>query len=102
MKLKRRYPFLLIIGVLTLAWNGGVENRLAAQTGPSLLDPNLDLRVAVDTLDQPISMAFLGANNFLVLEKGTGQVKHVVNGAVAGTVLDLAVNNASERGLLGI
>ena len=102
MKLKRRYLFLLIIGVLTLTWNGGVENRVAAQTGPSLLDPNLDLRVAVDTLDQPISMAFLGANNFLVLEKGTGQVKHVVNGAVAGTVLDLAVNNASERGLLGI
>ena len=102
MKLKRGYPFLMIIGVITLTWNGGVANRLAAQTGPSLMDPNLDIRVAVDTLNQPISIAFLGANAFLVLEKATGQVKHVVNGAVSGTVLDLAVNNMSERGLLGI
>jgi glucose/arabinose dehydrogenase len=38
----------------------------------------------------------------LVLEKNTGQVKHVVDGAVTGTALDLAVNFASERGLLGI
>jgi glucose/arabinose dehydrogenase len=38
----------------------------------------------------------------LVLEKATGQVKRVVNGVVQGTVLDLAVNSGSERGLLGI
>lgn len=37
-----------------------------------------------------------------VLEKATGQVKLVAGGAVTGTVLDLAVNFASERGLLGI
>src|SRR5262249_52367029 len=35
------------------------------------------------------------------LEKATGKVQHVVNGAVT-TALDLAVNNNSERGLLGI
>ena len=38
----------------------------------------------------------------LVLEKATGQVQRVVNGAVQSTVLDLAVNFGSERGLLGI
>src|SRR5688500_15895797 len=38
----------------------------------------------------------------LVLEKSTGQVKLVVNGVVTSTVLDLAVNFASERGLLSI
>ncbi len=38
----------------------------------------------------------------LVLEKNTGQVQRVVNGAVQATVLDLAVNFGSERGLLGI
>jgi glucose/arabinose dehydrogenase len=37
-----------------------------------------------------------------VIEKMTGQVKHVVDGVVTATVLDLAVNSASERGLLGI
>jgi glucose/arabinose dehydrogenase len=45
---------------------------------------------------------FLGANDMLVLEKNTGQVKRVVDGAVQGIVLDLAVNFGSERGLLGI
>jgi len=47
-------------------------------------------------------MAFLAANDFFVLERATGRVRRVTNGVVAGTVLDLAVNNASERGLLGI
>jgi glucose/arabinose dehydrogenase len=37
-----------------------------------------------------------------VIEKSTGQVKLVVDGVVTATVLDLAVNFASERGLLGI
>src|SRR5205807_2123654 len=41
-------------------------------------------------------------DDFLILEKATGKVQHVVNGVVAGTALDLAVNSASERGLLGI
>jgi len=47
-------------------------------------------------------MAFIGPDDFLLLEKNTGQVKRVVNGAVQGTVLDLGVNFASERGLLGM
>lgn len=47
-------------------------------------------------------MAFLGPNDLFVLEKGTGRVRHVVNGVAQATVLDLAVNSASERGLLGI
>jgi glucose/arabinose dehydrogenase len=47
-------------------------------------------------------MAFLASNDFLVLEKNTGKVQRVVSGAIQSTVLDLAVNAASERGLLGI
>ena len=69
---------------------------------PVVLDPNLAVRTVVGGLDQPTSMAFLGPNEFFVLEKATGKVQHVVDGEVAGTVLDLAVNNGSERGLLGI
>jgi glucose/arabinose dehydrogenase len=38
----------------------------------------------------------------LAIEKNTGRVVRVTNGEVAGTVLDLSVNSASERGLLGI
>jgi glucose/arabinose dehydrogenase len=79
----------------------GLPSMLNAQA-PSLVDPNLRVRTVVEGLDQPTSMAFLGPNDFLVLEKATGQVKRVVNGVVQSTVLDLAVNSGSERGLLGI
>src|SRR5262245_4574043 len=69
---------------------------------PTVVDPNLAVRTVVSGLAQPTSMAFLGTNDFLVLEKASGKVQHVVNGAIVGTALDLAVNNNSERGLLGI
>ena len=70
--------------------------------GPAMTDPNLHVTTVIKGLDQPTSMVFLADGDFLVLEKASGKVKHVVNGAVAGTPLDLAVNSASERGLLGI
>ena len=73
-----------------------------AQNTPSLVDSNLRVRTVVENLLQPTSTAFLGPNEFFVLEKATGQVKWVMNGVVLGTVLDLAVNSGSERGLLGI
>src|SRR5918993_3888808 len=73
-----------------------------AEAAPSVMDPDLAVRTAVSGLDQPISIAFLGPNDMFVLEKATGRVQRVVNGAVQSTVLDLPVNSASERGLLGI
>jgi uncharacterized repeat protein (TIGR01451 family) len=71
-------------------------------SGPSMLDPNLSVKTLVTGLSQPTMIAFLGAADFLVLEKDTGRVRRVTNGTVQGTALDLAVNSASERGLLGI
>lgn len=79
----------------------GLPSMLNAQS-PSLVDPNLRVRTVIEGLDQPTSIAFLGPNDFFVLEKATGQVKRVVNEVVQNTVLDLAVNSGSERGLLGI
>src|SRR5215510_5720971 len=79
-----------------------LQSMLHAQVGPTVIDPNLRVRTFADGLDQPTSMAFLGPNEFFVLEKATGQVKWVVNGVVQGSVLDLAVNSGVERGLLGI
>src|SRR5918994_5407881 len=75
---------------------------VSAQAGPTVVDPNLGVRTVVSGLVTPSAMAFLSPKDFLVLEKNTGQVKRVVNGVVQGVVLDLAVNFASERGLLGI
>ncbi len=74
----------------------------AQAAGPSVLDPNLAVRTVVTGLNQPTTMAFLGADDILVLEKASGRVLRVVNGVIQGAVLDLAVNSASERGLLGI
>src|SRR2546426_12832865 len=79
------------------------SNSNVRAAGPAVLDPNLAVRTVVSGLLQPTSMAFLGTDDFLVLEKGSGQVKRVIRGVVQGTpALDLAVNFASERGLLGI
>ncbi|MDT5060485.1 MAG: hypothetical protein QOH63_944, partial [Acidobacteriota bacterium] len=69
---------------------------------PILLDQNLSVKRIINGLDQPTSLAFLGPNEFFVLEKATGKVQHVFNGQLQNVALDLAVNNASERGLLGI
>ena len=82
----------------------GADLRLTAQeSGPSMLDRNLAVRVVTENLDLPTTLAFLGRNDLLVLEKNTGKVLRVIDGAVQNPpVLDLAVNSASERGLLGI
>ena len=74
-----------------------------AQTGdPQLLAPNLSLTPVATGLALPTSMAFLGPGDILALEKNTGRVQRIQNGAIVSTVLDLAVNFGSERGLLGI
>jgi aldose sugar dehydrogenase len=70
--------------------------------GPSMTVPDLGVRRVASGLDAPTGMAFVGADDFLVLEKQTGRVVGVAGGQTLGAVLDLAVNNASERGLLGI
>lgn len=79
----------------------GAQSEAVAQT-PQMLDPKLEVRTVVSGLAVPTSMAFLDDDDFLVLEKATGRVLRVKDGAVHSTVLDLAVNSASERGLLGI
>lgn len=70
--------------------------------GPTMLDPDLAVRTAATGLVTPTTLAFIGADDLLVLEKTTGRVQRVVAGAVHSTALDLAVNFGSERGLLGI
>jgi aldose sugar dehydrogenase len=76
--------------------------HLTMSDQPTVLDQNLEVRTVVNGLTTPISMAFLSANDILVLEKNTGRVQRIVDGNIQSIVLDLAVNFASERGLLGI
>lgn len=74
----------------------------AQQAGPSMVDTRLGVRTVAGGLVTPTSIAFLGPRDILAIEKNTGRVQRVVNGALQGSVLDLAVNFGSERGLLGI
>jgi glucose/arabinose dehydrogenase len=93
---RRRLLMLAILATLALpaeAW---------AQATPTVVDPNLAVRTVATGLSQPTGLAFIGATDMLVNEKDTGRVMRVRNGVVEGPVLDLAVNSASERGLLGI
>jgi glucose/arabinose dehydrogenase len=70
---------------------------------PSVVDPSLIVRTEASGLVTPISIAFLGrTEGMLVLERNTGRVQRMVDGRLHSTVLDLGVNYASERGLLGI
>jgi hypothetical protein len=96
----RRRAVVLWIGLAALTLPVSAAHAQAAP--PTMTDARLDVRTAVQGLSGPTSIAFLGANDLLVLEKATGRVKHVVGGQVTGIALDLAVNSASERGLLGI
>jgi glucose/arabinose dehydrogenase len=71
------------------------------QDGPTMVDRNLVVTEFMTGLALPTSIAFLGPDDLLVLEKDSGQVVRIQDGT-RSTVLDLSVNNFSERGLLGI
>jgi aldose sugar dehydrogenase len=100
-----RRSFTVIVGVsmtLSLLVAANRSLRGQEQTVPRVVDPRLAVRAVITGLDQPTTMTFLGPDDFFVLEKASGKVKRIIDGAVHSTVLDLAVNSGSERGLLGI
>ena len=49
---------------------------------PALVDQNLAVRTVVAGLNQPTTMAFIGPNDIFVLEKPSGKVQRVRNGAI--------------------
>jgi len=92
-----------VLATLALIIAAGSSVPTAAQTsGPEMLRRGLGVRLVSSGLVTPVNLAFLGANDMLVIEKNTGRVQRVVGGTIQGTVLDLAVNFGSERGLLGL
>src|SRR5215208_8345954 len=71
---------------------------------PSIKDPNLGVElVSPDVLEFPTSMAFLGPNDILVLEKEKGTVQRIVNGKMLpAPVLTVDVATEVERCMCGI
>ena len=71
--------------------------------GPIIKDSNLKIEVVFEGLASPTSIAFLGPNDILVLEKDKGTVQRIVNGKIlAEPLLQVNVANDGNRGMLGI
>ena len=75
--------------------------------GPTLNDPNLKIELVFKNkseLDSPTtSMAFLGPNDILVLEKNKGAVERITNGQLQkNPLLQVKVGQQVEWGMLGI
>jgi glucose/arabinose dehydrogenase len=49
---------------------------------PSLTDPSLKVEQVVSGLSLPTTMAFIGDNDILVLQKNDGKVMRVINGVL--------------------
>ncbi|HWP58188.1 MAG TPA: PQQ-dependent sugar dehydrogenase [Candidatus Acidoferrales bacterium] len=78
-------------------------SRIPCLAAPSLTDSHLQVQELVSGLDSPTTMAFIGPDDILVLQKNDGRVRRVIGGILqAGEVLDVNVHSSSERGLLGI
>jgi aldose sugar dehydrogenase len=73
------------------------------KNAPFVTDPNLKVEAVYQGLEHPTSMAFLGQDDILVLEKDNGTVRRIVNGTLLSEpLLDVPVASKGERGMLGI
>ncbi len=71
--------------------------------GPIIKDSSLKVEVIFEGLTSPTSIAFVGPNDILVLEKDKGTVQRIVNDKIlAEPLLEVNVANDANRGMLGI
>ena len=70
---------------------------------PAVKDPDLRIETVATGLMFPTTMAFMGPDDILVLEKNKGTVQRIVNGQMLGEpLLKVNVSSEVERGMLGI
>ena len=108
----RTCPYLLVGLLLTLSFvsAAGVPVVFAAYNkaspsseGPTVDEPTLKVDTIVKGLERPTSMAFLGPNDILVLEKDKGTVNRITDGHIQKEpLLHVDVGNQVEWGMLGI
>jgi glucose/arabinose dehydrogenase len=79
------------------------QREFVEEGKPQLAYPHLKVEEVAGGLDTPTTMAFLGPNDILVLEKDKGTVQRIVNGKISGQpLLDVNVANSVERCMCGI
>jgi aldose sugar dehydrogenase len=84
----------------TASGQGGLERP---DLGPFLRDSVLKVEPVFTGINFPTSMAFLGNDDILVLEKNEGTVRRILNGTMLeDPLLKVNVSSAGERGMLGI
>ena len=100
------YPFTDPLEAYSSGSQSSVENSqpsLQSLQLPRIYDFDLKVDIVFRGLDFPTSMAFLGSDDILVLEKNNGQVRRILNGTmISYPLLDVNVSNQSESGMLGI
>ncbi len=84
------------------------EEQQQQPSFPTLKDGSLGVELVADGLDNPTSMEFISNNDMIILQKDGEAVLVSTSGGEASQngdppmVVDVPVNTASERGLLGI
>jgi glucose/arabinose dehydrogenase len=83
--------------------HGAYSKATPEEGGPTFKDQSLKAIKIVEGLDHPTSMAFLGPDDILVLQKNDGTVHRIVNGKVIEKpLLQVEVSQGVEWGMLGI
>lgn len=105
MNVSKMFPLLITSIVILFAVNILIfssPNVKTVYAQANINDPSLKAELITEGLSFPTSMAFVGDNNILVLEKD-GAVRLISNGAMQDApVLQVPVDSKNERGLLGI
>lgn len=99
------HPYIAVFTFLVFFLFGFIHNGFGEDHNekPSLVNHNLRVEPVVKGLKFPTTMAFLGPDDFLVLEKEKGTVQRIIDGNISKQpLLDLNVSYADERGMLGI
>jgi glucose/arabinose dehydrogenase len=69
----------------------------------SIRDSNLKVETVANGFEFPTTMAFLGPNDILILEKEKGTVQRIVNGKMLPEpLLDVNVATSQERCMCGV
>ena len=69
---------------------------------PSLSDSSLRIEEVAKVFDFPTSLAFLGKDDIILLQKDSGNVIRLLDGNVSHQLLHTDVSFRDERGLLGL
>lgn len=95
--------FFLVDGITVFGQSDDEKKVKNVQPVPKIYDENLKIELVANKFKFPTTLEFIGPNDFLILEKNTGEVKRVVNDTIIEKpLLKLNVSTNDERGLLGI